>query len=643
MERTIPYFLNSQLGFVQTPQHFSTLDPFQRNLVMQQDLSNEQDLFYHVILPGMDAFGSVTFAGSGTVFRRKALDDVKGFAVETVTEDMHTGLRLHDKGWQSFYVNEDLSSGLAPETFSDFLNQRLRWGRGATQVFVIENPLSKTGLTLPQKLNYFNNLWYFLHGIPRVIFLMSPLAYLLFGIVAIDANFLDVLTYYLSFGIICSMTYMLVSGRVRQVQWAEMYETVFCFYLSLVTLWSFFNPYKAHFKVTPKGETRDKLSFELDAITPQIVLLGLTITGMALGLWKAASHPELAGFIAWNTIWAAYNGMLLLCTVLVAVNRPQRRGGPRVDRSIPVEIRTPLKNVSGRTLNMSEAGLFLLLDEPVPVRGDMQIKLVDWSLGRQTEVSGDVVRSAVNEAGQHYIALQLRERDEATRKAMVLHTFTAPDTWQGFHKIQSTRESLLSLVQTPLRWLQAKELPNRRIDPRFPLETGCVLLSPRGKLIAVGKTLEVGEMGAAVAIPRKYKIPGPGKVTIRLTWPDAETDELAVVELEAMLIREVGGDADCVHYGISFPHVTPIDLTRLQTTLYSQVTLNHAKRVYGARNVKDARFRLWNAQTQEKWSNVKFIQAGVIPVGQYVPFNIKLDRAPALTGNVVPIKPGRIS
>lgn len=242
LQRTVPYFVDQKLAYVQTPQHFATADPFQRNLIAERDIANEQDLFYHVILPGMDSRDTVTFAGSGTVFRRKALDEINGFAVETVTEDIHTGLRLHSRGWKSIYVNEDLAAGLAPETFSDFLNQRLRWARGATQVFVIENPLMKSGLSLSQKLCYFNALWYFLHGLPRLVFLMAPIMYLLFGIVTIHANHWDVLSYYLCYFIVCSVAYTQVSGRVRQTTWSELYETAFCMYMALVTFMELFQP-----------------------------------------------------------------------------------------------------------------------------------------------------------------------------------------------------------------------------------------------------------------------------------------------------------------------------------------------------------------------------------------------------------------
>ncbi|SUH34219.1 Cellulose biosynthesis protein catalytic subunit A [Salmonella enterica subsp. enterica] len=44
------------------------------------------------------------FCGSCAVIRRKPLDEIGGIAVETVTEDAHTSLRLHRRGYTSAYM-----------------------------------------------------------------------------------------------------------------------------------------------------------------------------------------------------------------------------------------------------------------------------------------------------------------------------------------------------------------------------------------------------------------------------------------------------------------------------------------------------------------------------------------------------------
>lgn len=47
---------------------------------------------------GNDTWNAAFFCGSCAVLRRCALDEIGGLAVETVTEDAHTSLRLHRHG-----------------------------------------------------------------------------------------------------------------------------------------------------------------------------------------------------------------------------------------------------------------------------------------------------------------------------------------------------------------------------------------------------------------------------------------------------------------------------------------------------------------------------------------------------------------
>ena len=51
------------------------------------------------------------FCGSCAVIRRKPLDEIGGIAVETVTEDAHTSLRLHRLGYTSAYMRIPQAAG----------------------------------------------------------------------------------------------------------------------------------------------------------------------------------------------------------------------------------------------------------------------------------------------------------------------------------------------------------------------------------------------------------------------------------------------------------------------------------------------------------------------------------------------------
>ena len=91
LQLTMGWLLRDQkLAMLQTPHHFYSPDPFERNLDQFRIIPSEDELFYGVVQDGNDFWNATCFCGSCAVLRRSALDQVGGVAVETVTEDAHT-------------------------------------------------------------------------------------------------------------------------------------------------------------------------------------------------------------------------------------------------------------------------------------------------------------------------------------------------------------------------------------------------------------------------------------------------------------------------------------------------------------------------------------------------------------------------
>ncbi|MGE5708765.1 MAG: hypothetical protein ACM34B_01090 [Nitrospira sp.] len=66
-----------------------------------------------------------------------------------------------------------------PETFEGYLTQRRRWAMGCIQVLLRDNPLTKRGLILAQRIDYSGSIFYFFFGFPRLICLVAPLSSLI--------------------------------------------------------------------------------------------------------------------------------------------------------------------------------------------------------------------------------------------------------------------------------------------------------------------------------------------------------------------------------------------------------------------------------------------------------------------------------
>jgi cellulose synthase (UDP-forming) len=119
LQVTMGWFLRrANLGMLQTPHHFYSPDPFERNLGQFRVIPNEGELFYGIVQDGNDFWNAAFFCGSCAVLRRTSLDEIGGIATDTVTEDAHTSLRMQMRGWNTAYINIPQAAGLATERLS---------------------------------------------------------------------------------------------------------------------------------------------------------------------------------------------------------------------------------------------------------------------------------------------------------------------------------------------------------------------------------------------------------------------------------------------------------------------------------------------------------------------------------------------
>merc|ERR1719446_289393 len=113
-------------------------------------LSHTNLMFFDVSLQGMDGYDSAMFVGTNCIWRREALDSIKGIQYGTISEDFWTGHHAHNLGWDSAYFRKDLqgtaedrfrlSEGNVPDNVAASLAQRKRWHKGGVELFLgVEN------------------------------------------------------------------------------------------------------------------------------------------------------------------------------------------------------------------------------------------------------------------------------------------------------------------------------------------------------------------------------------------------------------------------------------------------------------------------------------------------------------------------
>ena len=342
LQATVGGFLKDpMLALVQTPHYFYSPDPFERNLSVGRNIPNEGMLFYGPIQQGNDNWNATFFCGSCAVIRRKALDDIGGFAVETVTEDAHTALKFQRLGWKSSFLDIPLAAGLATERLVVHVIQRTRWARGMTQIFRLDNPLLGRGLTFQQRLCYLSAMLYYQFALPRVVFVTAPLAYLLFNLNIIYSSASLIVSYALPHLFLAIYVGSRMNGRYRYSFWGEIYDIVLAFHLVLPTLVTMIFPKRGKFNVTDKGGLLDVGYFDFTVVRPHLVVACLLAVGVIVGIVRAIGHDYFGSdpnVIALNVGWGLYSLIFLLAAIAVARETRQVRKTIRIDVNIPVLI-----------------------------------------------------------------------------------------------------------------------------------------------------------------------------------------------------------------------------------------------------------------------------------------------------------------
>lgn len=428
LQMTVGQFLvDPKLAMVQTPHHFLSPDPFERNLGIFRKIPNEGELFYGLVQDGNDLWNATFFCGSCAVIRRDMLLEVGGIAVETVTEDAHTALKLHRRGYNTAYLGITQAAGLATESLSAHVGQRIRWARGMAQIFRIDNPLLGKGLNLAQRLCYANAMLHFFYGLPRIVFLTSPLAYFFFEAHIISAPASLIAAYALPHLVHANIANSRMQGKHRHSFWAEVYETALAWYILIPTTLAVINPKLGTFNVTAKGGVVESDYFDWKIATPYVVLLLLNMLGFLVGLGRLFWwNTHEIGTVALNLLWTLYNLMMLGATLGVAFETRQIRRSWRVRSQFPAMVQlTNGRTIICETEDYSEGGVALVLPRPIKLPLETELTL---SLFRGDRAFPFPVRVVYSEGTA--LRLQFHELSLDDYRSLVAATFSRGDAWQ---------------------------------------------------------------------------------------------------------------------------------------------------------------------------------------------------------------------
>ena len=278
--------------------------------------------------PGADLPGlSAERIASLELTRQDEAIPILPFATFSVTEDMATSIRLHSLGWRSIFYHEILAQGLSPEDLGSTLSQRLRWAQGTIQVLLKENPLTVKGLSFVQRLQYFTTIYSYFSGFANLIFILSPLVFLITRIAPVSVYSAEFLWRLLPFLLLNRLMFKYISHGTN-VRRGEQYS------LALFPVWikavvSILLGRKTQFVVTPKERQSGRF---LKLIKVQIFCILFSCAASAYAIILSISGTAYAPVgLAINLFWAAYNALNLGVIVRAAVYSLPKGWDPHPD------------------------------------------------------------------------------------------------------------------------------------------------------------------------------------------------------------------------------------------------------------------------------------------------------------------------
>lgn len=309
LEKTVPYFIDETVAFVQTPQFYKN---FAENY-LTQGAWEQQELFFGPICKGKNRLNAATMCGTNMVIAREALAAVGGMCEESIAEDFITGLFMHERGYTSVYHPEVLAEGLAAEDFLSYSKQQFRWARGALDVIFRYNPLFRSGLSWAQRVQYLASSSFFLSGAVVLMNASLPLIFFYTGLVPVIVSGMLLASVFLPY--IFVTLYALQRSSNFTFTFPSLALSMSAFTIHLQALFAALMRRKSSFSITSK-----------EAVTGNFIRLASAhiayIALAAFGIIAAFAREGLSASLINNAAWALF--MTVVFIPFIRASLPQK-------------------------------------------------------------------------------------------------------------------------------------------------------------------------------------------------------------------------------------------------------------------------------------------------------------------------------
>jgi len=325
LRHALALFQESDVGCVQTPQHFFNPDPLQQGFEAAHLWPDEQRFFFDILLASKDAWGVAFSCGTSSICRLSAIEAIGGFPTESITEDMLLSVKLKSIGWLTVYLNERLSMGLAPEGLREYVTQRVRWCIGFMQIACSAwGPLGSSRLPFLDRLSLVDAFLYWALSFPfRILCLLAPIVFGFLGVPVFHATAADLL-FYIGPSIAVQMIVVAWISRGRALPiLSDASQLLIAFHATKAAAAGLMKPKGHKFQVTAKGGDRSRVVVQWSIMRPFVLLIALTLGAILYATRGPYSQAQEGGEIF--LFWGYYNMLLLAVAIIACVELPRPR------------------------------------------------------------------------------------------------------------------------------------------------------------------------------------------------------------------------------------------------------------------------------------------------------------------------------
>jgi cellulose synthase/poly-beta-1,6-N-acetylglucosamine synthase-like glycosyltransferase len=336
--RMLPAFADSSVAYAQAPQAYRNQD----SGFVAAGAAEETYVYHGIVQPAAASRGYVVLIGSHNVHRIEALREVGGFA-EHDADDLSLTLRYQNAGWRGVHVPEVLVRGLAPENWTDYFNQQIRWARSTFDLKRREESFSSKRSVTSRVIGFLQGIRY----LSDALFVIAVLLLLELGLTGHHTAYSLWITSVISVLIIATNAYrrrfFLEPATETGFPWRAYTLRVLKWPWTIKAFADVLLRRKVPYLVTPKQATPRKDSSAWRFLIPHLGILVIIFGSMLFSVIRssglsaihliAGMYVAIVGLICFAVIWhsrgeltrggataqaSGVSSALLLCTCILA-------------------------------------------------------------------------------------------------------------------------------------------------------------------------------------------------------------------------------------------------------------------------------------------------------------------------------------